>query len=142
MDDPNGNQFPWKNPLPSELFKREFLTKSPNGSLVKLDGNKLGNGVKGIFFGAKWVSPYKKLFRIIFHYFSAHQVDKCANNFAKFIQKSKRIGHNFKLFSAPTIVLRITFANILPQCHGLHFLMARKNNWQKPMTFKVEIYNQ
>jgi hypothetical protein len=56
LDDRDGLQFPWPNPPLAELFKTEILRNSPDdGSIVKVDFTTLGKGVKGLFFGAKWV---------------------------------------------------------------------------------------
>ena len=56
MDDPEGSLFPWAVPSPAELFKGDLLQNSPsNESFVNVDFSTLTDGVKGLFFGAKWV---------------------------------------------------------------------------------------
>lgn len=59
MDDPEGKHFPWTVPSPAELFKGDLLRNS-NDSLIKVDFSTLTKGVKGLFFGAKWVNYYSE----------------------------------------------------------------------------------
>jgi hypothetical protein len=59
MDDQEGNQFPWANPSFNELFNCDLLQNSQaGGAPICANISTVGKGIKGLFFGAKWVFLY------------------------------------------------------------------------------------
>uniref|UniRef100_A0A1I8BWH7 Thioredoxin domain-containing protein n=1 Tax=Meloidogyne hapla TaxID=6305 RepID=A0A1I8BWH7_MELHA len=62
IDDQNCENFPWQFTSPSELLRGTLLLKNCNdGSTENIEFGKIGNGIKGLFFGAKWCPPSKQM---------------------------------------------------------------------------------
>lgn len=79
INDQNCENFPWQFTPPNELLKGNLLKNTNDGSFESVEFDKIGKGVKGLFFGAKWVFFFKYFTFIClnFLFLSAHLVNKC-----------------------------------------------------------------
>ncbi|KAF7632809.1 Thioredoxin domain-containing protein [Meloidogyne graminicola] len=63
INDQNCENFPWQFTPPNELLKGNLLKNTNDGSFESVEFDKIGKGVKGLFFGAKWCPPSKQMLK-------------------------------------------------------------------------------